>query len=1217
MKQLSQMRTAQQFSLGNMGNKLLALHELADLNSASFCGVILSFEQTAVLGPNAKISFYSDKDGVNLIHEITAIKNTMSNLQSIIFNHSKIWMHYTPGTRAFYIHDWHLQTRDSELPCCLTFIPYYWSSLIWISDFTTSSLFACYSFENLEIFKEYIKKLLGFCSSTKIPVDLQRNIFSITNRIILKANKYIQELENKQLISFDGLSLYEKMAIIGIDEFMLIELIKHIDRFNTNNNSDKKDKNFSSSYVVDGVEIILSILSAIKESYHNLDFYFRENFDYSLPIWIEAIIKLGQFLNLFQNVSQLESELLREIKNEVAVKDQVYDLFVVKNIPGYIENEKIIAEVKRLASSFNIQISDSDIDIQVIDNSREKYDLIFNDNDSCNANNAHEVNNHQEQIKQAPENQKENKNNKFEEEIVGKESANEIKPIKQPEEKAESEIKQNTEEAQREEKEEAVETELKNTKEEKENEEQIKNKFANIDKNYTKELCLIIDGVKIETLREMAETAEVEEAEPSLWICAGCELENDNENIMCVYCDKEKTVKPKEKVKKKTLMKVDSYNQTINDILTEFKNALKNNSTLNTFSYEVPIIKESLKNEIAQKPEILAVPCSDGNEAIKTEEKPKVEENDLDEMPFIGEALFGLFNDNKEKIDKKKQKQQQQKMQEEKIIKDLVVFSPEDINKSKSSFSEILAAFYKYRTANWIKNRSSEFTEKINSLKSTKPSARKSLDFLIRLVDLSNSQKELFNEYFLNEQTASKKKETTTIINSSSSADKSKWDSEQEASEFNTSQLLNINFLNLMQDLESNNIDNRFEITEQSEAELRENINLEVLEKIREIIDLNLCKETNISFVFPPKAVRFAEEEANSINCFNLALIKKAIKPLKYNLAQIRYYWSIIKYFNNCLLAALPFIKPPDMISDSSLPKDGEFTYIPFQKSISAFLSSAKGLTFAFTKQSLIREVIAYTEFPEEQIQIPTFKFERLNIFSNLTEDKSGDKKKAASGSDPAFIRNDNQIINNNTGSNLNLNNNNGNTSNSVEIEDEENINNGRELKVEESMFLQAYEQFKDIDIAFFRSKKAPGDPHIGFKVEFKGELVQGIGGPYRQFFSDISAELQPKDVKGNVKILKLLYPSSNHQAEKGDFKDKYVIRPLLTDNNSINQFEFLGVLMGICIRTGVHLTLDLCSLFWKKIVNNIFIHLNNSLIIFFHLVLFVFSLPLNFNIKL
>ena len=64
-------------------------------------------------------------------------------------------------------------------------------------------------------------------------------------------------------------------------------------------------------------------------------------------------------------------------------------------------------------------------------------------------------------------------------------------------------------------------------------------------------------------------------------------------------------------------------------------------------------------------------------------------------------------------------------------------------------------------------------------------------------------------------------------------------------------------------------------------------------------------------------------------------------------------------------------------------------------------------------------------------------------------------------------------------------------------------------------MFLQGYEQGKDIDPAFYRSSKVPGDPHLGFKIEFKGELVQGLGGPYRQYFSDIANELIPNDKTG------------------------------------------------------------------------------------------------------
>lgn len=150
-------------------------------------------------------------------------------------------------------------------------------------------------------------------------------------------------------------------------------------------------------------------------------------------------------------------------------------------------------------------------------------------------------------------------------------------------------------------------------------------------------------------------------------------------------------------------------------------------------------------------------------------------------------------------------------------------------------------------------------------------------------------------------------------------------------------------------------------------------------------------------------------------------------------------------------------------------------------------------------------------------------------------------------------------------------------------IDEEDEKSAVQELKSEESIFLQAYDQAKNIDPAFLRSKKAPGDPHISFKVEFKGELVQGIGGPYRQFFSDVSAELQSKEITG--KVLKLMYPTSNNLASRGEFKDKYTFSPSCNNNTALMHYEFLGVLMGVCVRTGVHLTLDLCSLIWKKLV--------------------------------
>ena len=49
------------------------------------------------------------------------------------------------------------------------------------------------------------------------------------------------------------------------------------------------------------------------------------------------------------------------------------------------------------------------------------------------------------------------------------------------------------------------------------------------------------------------------------------------------------------------------------------------------------------------------------------------------------------------------------------------------------------------------------------------------------------------------------------------------------------------------------------------------------------------------------------------------------------------------------------------------------------------------------------------------------------------------------------------------------------------------------------------------MDLASLRPNKPQGaEPHIAFEIVFKNEHVVGDGGPYRQFFADISKELQP-----------------------------------------------------------------------------------------------------------
>lgn len=137
-------------------------------------------------------------------------------------------------------------------------------------------------------------------------------------------------------------------------------------------------------------------------------------------------------------------------------------------------------------------------------------------------------------------------------------------------------------------------------------------------------------------------------------------------------------------------------------------------------------------------------------------------------------------------------------------------------------------------------------------------------------------------------------------------------------------------------------------------------------------------------------------------------------------------------------------------------------------------------------------------------------------------------------------------------------------------------------------MFLQAYEQIKDLNLAHCRPKKpVSSEPHLAFKVLFRGEEVQGDGGPYRQFFEDVSMELQPSKLEQSVSnnLLDLLLPCSNQTYNESEGKDKFVLNSDKTSSSHLNQFYFLGVLMGACIRTGSKMILDLPKIVWKHLV--------------------------------
>lgn len=49
--------------------------------------------------------------------------------------------------------------------------------------------------------------------------------------------------------------------------------------------------------------------------------------------------------------------------------------------------------------------------------------------------------------------------------------------------------------------------------------------------------------------------------------------------------------------------------------------------------------------------------------------------------------------------------------------------------------------------------------------------------------------------------------------------------------------------------------------------------------------------------------------------------------------------------------------------------------------------------------------------------------------------------------------------------------------------------------------------------------------------------------------------------------------------------KDNFVLNPQKVSQHDLSLFNFLGILMGVCIRTNTNLCINLPSIVWKQLV--------------------------------
>lgn len=182
--------------------------------------------------------------------------------------------------------------------------------------------------------------------------------------------------------------------------------------------------------------------------------------------------------------------------------------------------------------------------------------------------------------------------------------------------------------------------------------------------------------------------------------------------------------------------------------------------------------------------------------------------------------------------------------------------------------------------------------------------------------------------------------------------------------------------------------------------------------------------------------------------------------------------WALLKSFNEQLSPAMPFILQQGGLADQNLSASN------LQLTVASYLATTRNLGLLCVKSDLRHLIMDKTALPVSDGNIPNLVFERMQIMKSTRKEES---KSEPFGS----------MIQNPWGDK------------STEESDgaEEPKSKG---KTDNTIFMKAFEQVKNMgEGALARLRPvAPlpgkGETHHSFKVIFKGEKVEGDGGPYR-----------------------------------------------------------------------------------------------------------------------
>nr|XP_033775643.1 probable E3 ubiquitin-protein ligase HERC1 isoform X2 [Geotrypetes seraphini] len=101
--------------------------------------------------------------------------------------------------------------------------------------------------------------------------------------------------------------------------------------------------------------------------------------------------------------------------------------------------------------------------------------------------------------------------------------------------------------------------------------------------------------------------------------------------------------------------------------------------------------------------------------------------------------------------------------------------------------------------------------------------------------------------------------------------------------------------------------------------------------------------------------------------------------------------------------------------------------------------------------------------------------------------------------------------------------------------------------------------------------------PSRAWKVKLVGEGADDAGGVFDDTITEMCQELE-------TGVVDMLIPSPNATAEVGYNRDRFLFNPSACLEEHFMQFKFLGILMGVAIRTKKPLDLHLAPMVWKQL---------------------------------